>query len=650
MLFTAHNSLVPLGGFTALEVPTRWNPLLWNRVGNLNENTINGTLDGFNPITSLYTPTVYNSTEACYQVGISITLINLLTNAYSGFNPRDFITIGQVSLRNDISDYTLQNQLLRDGGDIFTSNLYNRIESSYRWTGVFIPYAILMNQVVLKGMFSPANNTEVYMLKDRKLGMDFGGATSQSELNAFIYENTILHKESFSSLNNLIVGIAFDINAQEINYFPFRIQRSLKVANENLSTSSIRTFPANKYQEMLNDRGEIIALRGSNKTLYIQQRFSLFIASLKDKLTTQDSVTYLGEGDIFDRTPDEVLDASNRGFLGSSSQFACILYRDGYVTIDQVKGKIYIVSGTQGLEISKEGMNIWFEENSNTDSKYYNLNRLGIKQTIDNPYTQVGHLIGFDLKYNRLLWTKKDYRFKDENLEEEDTYDFNGEYYYVNDILILYTDTFWFEDISKTFSFSLDWKKWSCEHDYFPNCYAYTNKGTYAIQNLPEISKVFKMNSRTVKGTYFNQTFNSYVDLIFNGRLDLSKAYQVIEWQSVCKSVQEATNYHKTVDSIVIYSDYQCSGEIPVSEFNTSRNVEGVWNFNEFRDIVIDASLPLVDEEGELLANNLNINKSYFEKSVFIGTFVVVRLIMKNTNSDSIYINFVNVKSRMSKR
>ncbi len=158
------------------------------------------------------------------------------------------------------------------------------------------------------------------------------------------------------------------------------------------------------------------------------------------------------------------------------------------------------------------------------------------------------------------------------------------------------------------------------------------------------------MNSDINKGLYFNTTFSSYVDLIFNSRLDLSKLYQAIEMQTVCKTIQGATLYHKTIDKIVIYSDYQCSGEIAISEFNTSRNVEGVWNFNEFRDIVINSSLPLVGEEGELIASNLNINKSYFEKSVFIGTFVVVRLIMSNTNNDSIYINFVNVKSRMSKR
>lgn len=647
ILLTAHNSLVPIVGFPENKIPTRWNPLLWN-IDDLPNNSLSGDLEGFNVsgLEGEYTTYSYD-TGSCNRVAINATLINMVPNVYSGFNPKDFITIGQVSLRNTIDDYTLQNQILRDGGDIFTNNLYNKIESIYT---VFLSAGVIdslqFSQIVFKGMFGVPNNTEIYMIKDRPYHTPLGVIPAE-QLDTYNYQDIKYRKDVFSSLNDLITTIAFNVDDKDINYFPYRVQRSLKVANENLSTYNIRTFPANKYEEMLNDRGEIIALRGSNKILYIQQRFSLFVASIKDRLSGQDSNIYLGEGDIFDRTPDEVMDASNRGYLGSTSQFACILYRDGYVTIDQVKGKIYIISGTQGLEISRNGLIIWFENNSNTDSKYYNLNRLGIKQVVDNPYTQVGHIIGFSVTYNRLLWTKKDYRFKDENLEEGDIFNFDGEYYYINDILKLYNDDFWFEEVSTTMSFSLDNKAWVCEHDYYPNCYAYTSRGIYALSKL---SEVYKMNSKINKGTYFGNTFDSYVDLIFNSRLDLSKLYQAIEWNSVCKTLSGATLYNKTIDKIVIYSDYQCSGEIDISEFNTSRNVEGVWNFNEFRDIVINSSLPLVGEEGELINTNLNNNKSFFEKSSFIGTFVVVRLIMSNITSDAIYMNYVNVKSRMSKR
>ena len=48
--------------------------------------------------------------------------------------------------------------------------------------------------------------------------------------------------------------------------------------------------------------------------------------------------------------------------------------------------------------------------------------------------------------------------------------------------------------------------------------------------------------------------------------------------------------------------------------------------------------------------SNININKSFFDKSKFIGTFVVIRLIMSNNNTNDVYINQVNVKSLIDKR
>jgi len=307
---------------------------------------------------------------------------------------------------------------------------------------------------------------------------------------------------------------------------------------------------------------------------------------------------------------------------------------------------------SQAKEITKKGLINWFIDNSTFNNIYKDVNVHGINNIIDNPYTQIGYTLGYDIDNDRILITKKQFRFKFEAEFAEGDFIFENGFYRSSEPdspYIPYSDTDYFEEISFTLSYLLTFDIFICEHDYYPNNYTHTVKGIYAIQNLTQ-GNLYKMNSILNKSTFFGTKFTSYVDLIFNGRLDLSKLYQAVEWQSVCKGVQDATNYHKTVDSIVLYSDFQCSGEIPISEFNTSRNVEGVWNFNEFRDIVIDGSLPLVDREGKLVESNLNINKSYFEKSVFIGTFVVIRLIMNNTNNDSIYINYVNVKSRMSQR
>jgi hypothetical protein len=101
----------------------------------------------------------------------------------------------------------------------------------------------------------------------------------------------------------------------------------------------------------------------------------------------------------------------------------------------------------------------------------------------------------------------------------------------------------------------------------------------------------------------------------------------------------------------MLYTDFQNSGiiNIPDNTFAISRNIENKWLLNQFRDMTNNRNLPVVDEDGAVL-NNVNINKSWFDKSNFINNFIVVRMIMKNLNNDAVYINCVNVKSRISNR
>lgn len=651
ILFKAHNTLAlqrPNNDFP--HIPTRWNPLLMNiPLDPDDSDTINMTLKGFQVGTGyLDFYYQYDQGHNPYEVEISTTFINLIDNVYSGFSPKEFITLGQVTLRNTVDDLYLPNLILRNIGDVFTNNIYNIL-----LTIISFDFELVVStqyfQHVIKGMISVDNNSEVYSLNDRNNDTPIEIAPT---LN---YSFIIYNKEVFRSLNDLIVGIAFDINKVTVNYFPYRIHRSLKLANENLSSTNIRTFLSNNYKEMLNDRGEIIALRGSNKTLYIQQKYSLFVATIKDKLTNDNSVTYLGEGDIFDRTPDEVMDASNKGYLGCTSQFASVLYRDGYVVVDQVKGNIYIISSQGIKDISRSGLNTYFNENYNTFDPYFTLDRFGNKQHLDNPFTQIGHNIGFDERYNRLLFTKKFFKFTEILGGIEPTYTFDGEYYYktLDDITtkLEYTDTDYFEEVSTTFSYSLDGNSWVCEHDYFPNAYVYTNLGLYTIHSTPN-SSLYKHNSLLNKGNFYGTIFESFVDLMFNSRPDLSKLYQSISWSTQVTGVNNENYYFKTIDAIRVYNDFQATQEIdiPDNTFGISRNLEGIWNFNSFRDVVTNKNLPIISKEGRIQETNININRSWFEKSNFIYTFIVVRMIMKNLENNTISIQNVNVKSRISDR
>lgn len=194
---------------------------------------------------------------------------------------------------------------------------------------------------------------------------------------------------------------------------------------------------------------------------------------------------------------------------------------------------------------------------------------------------------------------------------------------------------------------------WVCEHDYFPTAYFYTIKGLYVTnKNNLNNSIVFKTNSKINKGLYFNNKFESYIDLIFNSRVDLIKLYQNVEWITQVIGENNENYYFETINSILLYSDYQCSGkiDIPNNLFKISRNVENKWQFNDFRDMIISKILPIIDKEGRINENNLNNLKSWFDKSNFISNFIVIRLYMNNIDNKTIYIHNVNVKSRLSDR
>ena len=636
VLLTAKNNLQGDGGLSGAS-ENRWNPLLIPTTGSM-------SLDKFDNTFRVYMSATLSDVDSPYELLVSSTLINLPKNVYSGFTFDDFICLGRLSLSNTTKE-------LNRNGDIFFNNKIDYpIGLAF---GTTINGLMRYYQFELKGMIAIPNNSRVYIEDNRELKeyAVSGGGDQSSLVNTFTFTPTIYNREVYRSLNDKISSISFDVNTPFINYFPFRVALSLSIANENLQTNNVRTFLANNYYEMPNDKGDIVALRGTNKEIYIQQRYTLHIASIRDKLTTQEGTTYLGESTLFDRIPNELFDEQG-GYIGSTSKFACIVIKEGYVVVDQVKGNIFIIG--QGIkEISKPDMDIWFKNNWNTSDTFYYIDRVGKKQKVDNPYNSVGHLVGKDNKYNRLLFTKKFFTVFGHYVD----YDFDGEFYKDDEgNLIYYIDGAFIEENSITLSYSLEDDTWICDHDYYPNVYITQNEKLFSILTRTS-SSVYKHNSLTQKpATYynisFNNTFNSYVDLIFNSRPDLPKLYQTVLWNTTAISSTGNVLYRRTIDAIMIYNDNQCSGIISLTgkEFELYRDNEGIFNLNEFRDIATDNNVVLVRENGTINTANLNINRSWFEKSNFIGTFIIIRMQMNNTNTDKIYINNVNLKSRISQR
>lgn len=574
-----------------------------------------------------------------------VTLYQLKYNLYPGFKSTNLVVLGRTDKINESNiDFY--------GGDVFNSS---SIDLSIYSTTSINDDNIRADQQRLrfKGLYESINEQQLTNLetpysnlidKNKALEIEWSEMPNRS------YEISFKGEEDLSSLNDITTIQTWNVNLDFINRFPFRVNRGNKIPSENITTNALRSFLVSNYYDMPNDKGEIIALRGSNKVLYIQQEFALFAASVKDTLKGQGSEdVYLGRGDIFDREPLEII-PDDKGYIGSTSQFACIIFKGGLVTIDSLKGKIFIIS--QGVnEVSALGMRDYFYENSQIGLDIFEYKEDGItKVAPDNPYLSVGYITSYDEEYNRLIITKRKYILN----KEADTrlYTSDGQFFTLIETgeLIDFTNDLFFINKSKTFSLELKEQGiWTCEHDYFPNNLYYNNEGLFSVINNLNLytSKIFKHNDETVKGLYYNNKFESYVDLIFNTENQVSKIYKSLQWITEVINQQGKQLRNKTISSIVVYNYDQCTGKIDLEnkQFELIRDSQYTWKFNKIRDIVIDKNSPIINENGDIIETNLDNNKSFFEKRNFISKFVVVRLIIDNIDNNDVYIHSVNINS-----
>lgn len=615
-----------------------------------------------------------NSGDAELNV-LTCSLITLNKNLYNLEYNTGFITVGVVLFKNY---YAYKNALTN--GDVFVSNIVDKTFTryhkryidrtrydvfSYIKTCILNLYSPLSNHYIINGNVLDAISASSRSSADSITRYDTAPTIDRTNTNVYLtwktedlnvlnsndYTTVIKNKEQASYFDDYVSSVPPALLENFVNYFPYRIYKGLAIPNESLQTKNLRFFPTNSYYDMRNDRGEIIALRGYNRGLYIQQRYSLFESYIADKLNATAEETYLGSSELFDRIPEEILYNDNIGYIGSNSQFACIVFRDGYATVDEEQGKVFIVN--KGLsEISQQNLKNYFRQALPLGNKYTKKDLLGNTVKVDNPFSSIGYLIGFDEEYNRLILTKKYYTPKNNTIDLT----FDGEFYYdERNKKIDFDNESYFINESKTFSFALDSKTWVCEHDYFPNAYFYNNKGFFLSKSvIGGNTKIYKHNSNKVNpGNFFGKQYESYVDLIFNGRLDISKQYQALNW--VSESFDMATNTElqfDTIDKVMFYNNHQCSGYIEVSktDLKTSRNAEGIWQLNEFRDMLISPDKKILNDDGSLIINNISLAKQWFNKGMFFGNFIVVRMLWDNTTKVLKHIHNVNVKSVLSKR
>ena len=337
-----------------------------------------------------------------------------------------------------------------------------------------------------------------------------------------------IYSYSYNSILNLGVPVPYNPAVQFINSFPNRIARSVIQASESKGLTW-RTFLPNEYYELQKEKGAIIKVQGLDNLLLIQTIYSTFPAIIKDTLATQNVEVYLGQADIFDRDPDELL-YTPLGYAGNQHQFGTCNCKHGFVWCDANSGKVFIFQKSL-QEISNRGT-------SNMLKAY-----LALVTTI-NPFVTRTNAI--TIGFNEL------------------------------------TNTLHFRIGNNMLSYSMDIEdgRWVSEHSYRPNFLFATNKSLFEyVRDLSNItSYLYKFNS-TVKKAIFDRyvtgvlvTEFSLLEVIFNIHEKVSKIWGNINWKTKLSVFTfglipiGTVIYDKTFTDVTTYNDGQCSPKIPLTK------------------------------------------------------------------------------------
>ena len=332
-----------------------------------------------------------------------------------------------------------------------------------------------------------------------------------------------LYSYAYNAISNVVLTIPFNPNVVFVNTFPNRIIRSIVQASESKGLTW-RTFLPNEYYELKKDKGAITKIIGLDKILLIQTTYSTFPAIIKDVLSTSNVEAYLGQSDIFDREPQELL-YTPLGYAGNQHQFSTCNCKQGFIWCDANAGKVFLFK-TQLEELSNKGT-------SDLIKGYLSL--LSSTNPFDPTY---GRLNSLTIGYNE----------------------------------VINTVIFKMANNCISYSFDIPDGRWISEHTYRPNYLFTINRSLFSYVRETSASYLYRFNKLTVKTTFDNHTTDySLLEVIFNILENLSKLWQNVNWKTKLTAITNSplllntVIYNKTFSDITIYNDGQCSPKISLT-------------------------------------------------------------------------------------
>lgn len=226
--------------------------------------------------------------------------------------------------------------------------------------------------------------------------------------------DNMLYSEHYSALQDLKVAVPLPSISQlaDVDQFPRRVVRS--VVDSGSLADGYRTFRALDLADIASHRGEIMNLFVNRGLLFIHTNRSLFLTKGKEELQISPVNAFIGSGDIFSQSPDEVQE-STIGHGGTTSRHCHVTIPQGHFYLNYKDRAVYS-AGANGIQTIGKGMETWLRDNLP-----FAVEQLGIDLDspdaaangffIDAPAgtnVPIGFIMGYDPMFRRVLITKRE--------------------------------------------------------------------------------------------------------------------------------------------------------------------------------------------------------------------------------------------------
>ena len=308
----------------------------------------------------------------------------------------------------------------------------------------------------------------------------------QEDYVSIANDNTYTYNVTFSKQNkeNTFTHLPPDWADQFCyTYYPFRaIYSDSQITDADNRVNNWLNYRALSYFDFPQNYGNLTSLDGiQNKAILARfENKSLMYNNLLTVDTSNPQAAYLGNPNLFRGAPPIDFAETDLGYVGSQNKFL-LKIPQGQVTVDAKRGQIFLISGTQAVDLSAfgSGMNRFF-----TDHLAFEILRYFPKVNTDNNFTGVGLHGVYDSKFDRIIFTKLDYIPIDTDVKYDDVlqeyyieYTSNGSVFR-NQVYL--TDPEYFCNKSWTISFNMNTKSWVSFHTYIPNFYIAENNFFYS--------------------------------------------------------------------------------------------------------------------------------------------------------------------------